>query len=175
MAYVIFDLDGTVIDSSHRHSSKPDGSIDLEHWFDNATPEKIARDTLLPLADSMRRMYEAGHTVIICTARCFQGADYQFLFDNNLPYHYLLKREGRFVTKDSPEYADSYFGFIGDNRADGEMKVDLLTKLAYELGFNSLADMRAIMFDDNRKVLEAVIAEKVHGFCAIRENERLRA
>lgn len=175
MAYVIFDLDGTVIDSSHRHASKADGSIDLEHWFENATPDKIAKDSLLPLATSMRCMYDAGHTVIVCTARCFSGADYQFLFDNDLPFHYLLKREGHFVTSDSDEYADSYFGFIGDNRADGVMKADLLNRLAVELGYTCVGDMNAIMFDDNLSVIDAMIAERVHCFDATKENARLAA
>jgi hypothetical protein len=175
MAYVIFDLDGTVIDSSHRHATNADGSIDLEHWFENAKPDKIAKDSLLPLANCMRRMFSAGHTVIICTARCFSGADHQFLFDNDLPYHYLLKREGRFVSSDSDEYASSYYGFIGDGRGDGEMKTALLNELAMSLGYTCVGDMKAIMFDDNLSVIDAMIAARVHCFDATKENERLVA
>ena len=31
----IYDLDGTIIDSSHRIQLKEDGSLDLEHWKAN--------------------------------------------------------------------------------------------------------------------------------------------
>jgi hypothetical protein len=175
MAYVIFDLDGTVIDSSHRHASKPCGSIDLEHWFDNATPDKIAQDTLLPLADSMKRMFAAGHIIIICTARCFSDADHEFLVNNQLPFHYLLKREGRFVAKHDPDYADSYFGFIGDQRGDAEMKTALLNSLAIDMGYTCVGDMQAIMFDDNLAVIDTMLAERVHCFDATKENRRLAA
>jgi beta-phosphoglucomutase-like phosphatase (HAD superfamily) len=30
----IFDLDGTVIDSTHRQASHEDGTLDLEHWVE---------------------------------------------------------------------------------------------------------------------------------------------
>ena len=38
---VLFDLDGTMIDSSHRQNTLADGSLDLAHWIENNTPEKI--------------------------------------------------------------------------------------------------------------------------------------
>ena len=38
----IFDLDHTVIDSSHRQATRPDGSLDLEHWKANSTRQLIA-------------------------------------------------------------------------------------------------------------------------------------
>ena len=50
----IFDLDMTVIDSSHRKVSLPDGSIDLVHWKENCTFEKIFKDEVMPLATFMR-------------------------------------------------------------------------------------------------------------------------
>ena len=46
----IFDLDHTVIDSSHRQLTRADGSLDLDHWIENCTREKIYQDKLLPLA-----------------------------------------------------------------------------------------------------------------------------
>jgi len=36
----IFDLDGTVIDSSHRQATKPDGTLNLEHWFEMQRQKK---------------------------------------------------------------------------------------------------------------------------------------
>ena len=49
----IYDLDNTIIDSEHRQLSNDDGSINLEHWFENCTEEKINKDTLLPLYNKL--------------------------------------------------------------------------------------------------------------------------
>ena len=46
----IFDMDGTIIDSSHRQATLPDGTLNLSAWIENATPAKIAKDVVLPLA-----------------------------------------------------------------------------------------------------------------------------
>jgi hypothetical protein len=62
----IFDLDHTVIDSSHRQITRADGSLDLDHWIENCTREKIYQDKLLPLARLMRSAYSQGHQVIVC-------------------------------------------------------------------------------------------------------------
>ena len=45
----IYDLDGTIIDSSHRAKYSDDGILDLEHSKENSTKENIFRDELLPL------------------------------------------------------------------------------------------------------------------------------
>ena len=45
----IFDLDGTVVDSSHRQ-----GAGTLAEWRELNTPENIALDSELPYADVMR-------------------------------------------------------------------------------------------------------------------------
>lgn len=87
----IFDLDGTVIDSSHRRASHPDGTIDLDHWIENCTPEKIARDSLLPLADTWRRVFPDA-TVAVCTARVMGEADHAFLLDHGLLADRILSR-----------------------------------------------------------------------------------
>ena len=44
----IFDLDHTVIDSSHRQLTREDGSLDLDNWIENCTHEKIMQDSLFP-------------------------------------------------------------------------------------------------------------------------------
>jgi phosphoglycolate phosphatase-like HAD superfamily hydrolase len=171
----IFDLDGTVIDTAHRYRNGPDGSIDMAYWFANCTPEKIAADKLLPLADVMRRYFNEGHTVVICTARCFRQADHDFLANNDIPFHALLSRQGRFVTEDSPEYSTSYHGFIGDERGDAEMKSAMLDIWAKEnyLDVNWRKD--ACMFDDNVKVIARMMKDRLMCFDAVKYNERLAA
>ena len=74
----IFDLDHTVIDSSHRQLTRADGSLDLDHWIENCTREKIYQDKLLPLARLMRSAYSQGHQVIVCTARVLSVWDHAF-------------------------------------------------------------------------------------------------
>jgi len=151
---VVFDLDGTVICSQHRHLSKEDGSLDLEHWIENCTAEKIFADRLLPLARSMRAMHKAGHHVVICTARVMSEHDLAYLENNGLPYHGLLSRSE------------------GDRRADAEMKVCLLNKYLFDLGFASIREANCIMFDDNLKVLAAMAQQGVICINATKENAR---
>ena len=74
----IFDLDGTCINSEHRQATLPDGTLDLAHWIENATPEKIFGDTLLPLAQEVNRRQKKGDFTIVCTARQMQDADFEF-------------------------------------------------------------------------------------------------
>lgn len=151
---VIFDLDGTVIDSSHRHLSKEDGSLDLDHWIENCTAEKIAADRLLPLATAMRRMHAVGHHIVVCTARVMSEHDLAFLDNNNLPYHAMLSR------------------LEGDTRRDGEMKVDKLWKYLFDRGYASIREANCIMFDDNLSVIEAMAHQGVICFNATNENAR---
>jgi hypothetical protein len=153
---VIFDLDGTVICSAHRHLSNPDGSVDLVHWRENCTAEKIFADSLLPLAKSMRAIYAAGHHVVICTARVMSQHDLDFLSNNNLPYHGLLSR------------------IEGDTRADANMKVCLLNGYLLAMGFASIKEANCVMFDDNLKVLAAMAQQGVTCINATKENARRR-
>lgn len=154
---IIFDLDGTVIDTSHRYANGADGNIDLAHWFANSTPEMIALDALLPLADIWRGYHAAGHCIIVCTARsweqhelmtCNPGPIYEaFLKDNGLHYDHLLYR--------------NLAGPDHETLKDGELKTRLLTNLAHELGYLSIAHMDAIMFDDNVGVIAEMCHQKI--------------
>lgn len=162
MAYVIFDLDGTVIDSEHRKAALPDGSLDLAHWFENNTPEKIALDGLLPLADSMRQIYAAGHTVIVCTARSIetpeiQAAHDEFFAKNNIPFHVFLNREP------------------GNMESDASLKVRLLEDYFKAEGYSCAREATPIMFDDNLKVISAMMEIGITCFNAIKYNQRLAA
>ena len=77
--HFIFDLDHTVIDSSHRQITRPDGSLDLAAWIKNNTRANIMRDTLLPLAAQWRLADKKGATIVICTARVMGAHDFDFL------------------------------------------------------------------------------------------------
>ena len=136
----IFDLDHTVIDSSHRQLTRPDGSLDLQNWIENCTLDKIMADKLLPLARLMRSAYSQGHQVLICTARNLSLYDYMFLGDNDLFANAILSR---------PD---------GDNRPDDELKRDLLLKHFEGVPLARWA-RNAVFYDDNLAVL--AMAEKL--------------
>lgn len=78
----IYDMDGTLVDSSHRFRINEHGKIDLQYWIDNCTPEKIAQDTLLPLAEQYKaQLADPEIYVVIATARFMQDADFAYIRD----------------------------------------------------------------------------------------------
>jgi len=142
MQYKIWDLDGTVIDSSHRYSTLANGDIDLPRWIADNTRENIANDSLLPLARLMRSNYQQGDIVIICTARVLGVWDHVFLADHGIKAHFILSRA------------------LGDNRGDAEMKRSKLLALFSDLKIPFARWTRnATFYDDNMGVLE--MAEKM--------------
>jgi len=145
--HFIFDLDHTVIDSSHRQLTKADGSLDLTHWRENCTHEKIMADTLLPLARTMQDAINNGQNVIICTARVLGRSDIIFLAKHGLLASVILSR---------PE---------GDNTPDAELKTRLLKQHCQKVGVTWARFTRsAYMFDDNANVLAEM---KSHGITAL--------
>ena len=154
----IFDLDGTVIDSSHRQNTLPDGSLDLAHWIENNTPEKILADSLLPLAEKMRSVRSVKDTVAVITARVIQDADLAFLKRNDLKFDYLFSRAQ------------------GNRTPDDLLKRRAILKLARKLQ-RSMAWMRknAVFFDDNLEVLGIMDSMGIKTINATTANERLSA
>ena len=141
MQYKIWDLDGTVIDSSHRYSTLENGDIDLPKWIADNTRANIEQDTLLPLARLMKSNYANGDIVIICTARVLGVWDHVFLADHGIKAHFILSRA------------------IGDNRGDAEMKRSKLLALFSDLKVPVARWTRnATFYDDNQGVLN--MAEK---------------
>ena len=134
----IFDLDGTAIDSSHRANTLADGSLNLDAWRENSTPEMIARDSLLPLGEQWRDISpEFAGQIAIITARVMGAADLQYLDDNGLHYDYLYSRTE------------------GDNTPDHALKKIALYNLARDMG-RSMRWLQnfAWFYDDNLGVIE---------------------
>lgn len=92
----IFDLDHTLIDSSHRQLTREDGTLDLDHWRENCTPEKIMADRILPLGRAYaewRQQPRAPRIMqIACTARVMSDPDYRFLNYHGLHFDTILSR-----------------------------------------------------------------------------------
>ena len=145
---LIFDLDGTVIDSSHRQLAKPDGSLDLDAWRQHSTPEKVAEDSLLPLARLMRIALATNKTVAICTARVLGDADRAFLRQHGLDAPLILSRPP------------------GDSRPDAMLKREALLSLGVDL-------RGATLYDDNPSVLAMARELGINAINAINANREL--
>lgn len=133
--HFIFDLDDTVVNTSHRQRLLADGSIDLEFWRANCTVGMVARDKLLPLASKMQGAIRDGLDVIVCTSRVMGAADFAFLRAHKMLGNVTLSRMG------------------GDERGCGILKLDKLQGLAMSRGIQwqqFAAD--SIMFDDSKEV-----------------------
>ena len=159
MQTYIYDLDHTIIDSTHRQLTKADGSLDLAHWIENNTPEKIAADSLLPLANWWKAAADNGENeIVVCTARVFGAADAQFLDDHGLYADAILSRP------------------MGDNSPDWMLKERLLRQYARDTGRSWVRFCRtAVMYDDNKSVLKMVDYHGITAYNAISLNKSMAA
>ena len=150
----IFDLDGTTIDSSHRQNTLPDGSLNLDAWVRNNTPEKIAKDSLLPMAESWKTINRQNNQIVIMTARVLGAADFKFLDDNRLGYDYIYSRT------------------FGDTTPDDILKKRMILKMASHMR-KSLAWIRsnAYMFDDNKSVRQCLTGFGINCYNPTNYNE----
>jgi hypothetical protein len=98
----IYDIDGTLVNSSHRHLSKSDGSIDLEAWRKNSTRLLIVQDDLMPLSIQCNQHYKNGDMVILCTADVIPvgGVRYQWLISMGILFDKLISRPVDCMTSD---------------------------------------------------------------------------
>lgn len=123
---VIFDLDGTTINSDHRHATLADGTLNLEAWKENCTPEKIFQDQVLPLGKLVSKIGKKAFT-IICTARNMSDADFEFLMDNGICVDKIISRPH------------------GNNEPDAQLKKKQLNSF---LSLKQFKHKNKIMFDD---------------------------
>ena len=122
----IFDLDGTVIDSSHRLGDS------LDDWRRLNTADNIAADSCLPLFDQMLDAINDNLDVIICTSRVMGKYDFQWLQANGVDGVTILCRDAN------------------DDRHCGFFKLALLNDYAKSLGMTWARFRRtSIMFDDS--------------------------
>ena len=151
----IFDLDGTVIDSSHRALANADGSINLDLWRENSTAEMVAKDKLLPLANGWKAIDRKRHQIVVMTARVMGMVDYTFLIHNGLYADFIYSR---------PE---------GVTLSDDILKRNFLISLKRDIK-KSLAWIRshAVMFDDNANVRYTMQNELIKAYNPAQYNKR---
>lgn len=91
----IFDLDATLIDSSHRINESGDKlkGVDLNFWIENNTRDNILKDSLLPLVNLFNEFKKTNFTNIAVTARAMTEADFEFLDTHGLHFNMVLHRE----------------------------------------------------------------------------------
>ena len=158
MTRFIFDLDHTVIDSSHRQATRPDGSLDLDHWRENSTPAMIEADSLLPLANEWRKAHRKGASIVVCTARVMGAADYAYLATRGLFADCIISRQD------------------GDRTADDLLKLRALKRYAASQGESWARFTRtSMMFDDNQNVINTLANHGLTVHNAISLNEALGA
>ena len=142
MRVYIYDLDGTVIDSSHRRKFDTEGNLRLSYWRSHNTRKDVFGDSLLPLAKHMKKKM-IGNIVLICTAREISQNDLDFLENNGLRYDHIISRPR------------------GINTADHILKYYQLKKFLKENPY--LNDKRKIMYDDSMENLQEISKLKIEG------------
>jgi len=124
----IYDLDGTVIDSSHRATHDEKGNIDLDNWKAKSTKDFIFQDSLMPLYSQLQKDYKNGNMVILCTARELGKWDYEFIHFYNIYYDRIISRP------------------VGNREKDYKLKKN---QLRYLFTLPQYKDKEKIFYDDN--------------------------
>ena len=150
---MIFDLDGTVVNSEWRTPRKNNGSIDIEKWVGLSTPNNIAKDTLLPLAKVMKKAVASKDFVIVATARIFTDADRKFLSDNSISPNIIISRSNN-----------------EQNKPDAELKWNKLNRL---FNLKQFKNVPKVMFEDNGSVLSKMRENGIVAINSLKVNKRL--
>lgn len=155
---IIFDLDETCINSSHRTPNNPDGTLNLPAYIALHSADNVAKDTLLPISRILRDRYNMGDYIIILTARDMKECDYEFLDNHNLPYNKVMSRD---KCKTKSHYT----------MKDGEYKLKWIKSF---LNLKQFANKAVIMFDDAKPV-KSVLRSLFPVLCAHKINRKISA
>jgi phosphoglycolate phosphatase-like HAD superfamily hydrolase len=153
---VIFDLDETIIDSAHRTPNRPDGTLDLDRYFALKNRESIFRDSLLPLAETFKRLDRSENYIVICTARAMNQDDFDFLAHHGLDAHLVLCRP-----LDGSE----------NHIKDATLKRRKIQRLR---NLRQFANLPVVMFDDAKPVIAEMRRIGVACLNAIKVNHKLK-
>lgn len=138
MKIAIYDMDGTIVDSSHRYrtiiGADNVARIDLAYWRENEY--RAMNDGLLPLAAQyVEDLQNPDVYTIIATARVMHAPDWQFVNE-------ILGKPDYFISRKD-----------GDTTSGGKLKIKGLQKFFNLKQFRS-AD--AVFYEDNASYLKAV-------------------
>jgi len=148
----IYDLDGTVIDSSHRATHDEKGNINLADWKAKSTKDLIFKDSLMPLYCQLQEDYKNGDMVILCTARELGKWDLEYIHFHNIYYDKIISRPKGNQTADHllkkaqcrylfnlPQYKQSEKWFFDDNEANLNALCDLGAIVSNAKQWNKIA------------------------------------
>lgn len=153
---VVFDLDETVVDSSHRTPNHPDGTLNLPLYLQLKTRENTFKDSLLPLADFWRSLCPRENYIIVCTARTWADFDQEFLDVHGLRAHKIL---ARFTERQC-------------SMRDPDLKRESLQRLRNLRQFKNLP---VYMWDDAKPVIREMRRIGIQCMNAVKVNRRLAA
>ncbi len=133
----IYDMDGTIVDSSHRYRTIIDENgerIDLDFWRENEY--RAMDDKLLPMADQYKNdLADPNCYVIIATARVMHEPDWQFVKE-------ILGEPDYFISRKD-----------GDSQSGKTLKINGLARFFNLLNFK---DAEFVFYEDNISYLKAV-------------------
>lgn len=133
----IYDMDGTIVDSSHRYRTIVDEKgerIDLEYWRENEY--RAMEDQLLPMAEQYKEdLADPECYVIIATARVMHDPDWEFVRNKlGMPDYFISRPE--------------------DSSISGKtLKINGLAKFFNLIPFRGVD---AVFYEDNIAYLKAV-------------------
>lgn len=133
----IYDMDGTIVDSSHRYRTIVDEKgerIDLDYWREN---EHLAlNDGLLPMIEQYwHDLADPECYVIIATARVMNEPDWQFVREIvGLPDYFISRK-------------------AGDSQSGKTLKINGLAKF---FNLQNFKDAEFVFYEDNIQYLKAV-------------------
>lgn len=133
----IYDMDGTIVDSSHRYRTIIDENgerIDLDHWRENEY--RAMEDSLLPMFEQYRvDLQDENCYVIIATARVMHELDWQFVNEVlGMPDYFISRRDG-------------------DSQSGKTLKINGLAKFFNLVSFKGA---EFVFYEDNISYLKAV-------------------
>ena len=133
----IYDMDGTIVDSSHRYRTIVDETgtrIDLDYWRENEY--RALDDVLLPLYQQYHAdLADENCYVIIATARVMHDPDWQFVKETLGEPDYFISRKD------------------GDTQSGKTLKINGLAKFFNLVTFR---DAEFTFYEDNISYLKAV-------------------
>lgn len=133
----IYDMDGTIVDSSHRYRTIVDENgerIDLDHWRENEY--RAMDDGLLPMAEQYKAdLADPNCYVIIATARVMHNPDWQFVKE-------ILGEPDYFISRKD-----------GDSQSGKTLKINGLARFFNLMNFR---DADFVFYEDNISYLKAV-------------------
>jgi hypothetical protein len=133
----IYDMDGTIVDSSHRYRTIADEKgtrIDLDHW--RANQHLALMDGFLPMYEQYKSdLADANCYVIIATAREMHEPDWQFVNEKlGMPDYFISRKHG-------------------DSVSGKTMKINGLARF---FNLKNFADAEFVFYEDNIDYLKAV-------------------